>query len=189
MMNTDIAAPETPRDPQLIIRRTGLSELPVIAALAYRIWPEAYGEIISETQISYMLEQSYAIAALERQFHSGNIFLIAFLQEEPVGFASYSSTPDPFVYKTHKLYVLPSIQKKGIGKAMLEAIFNNARLAGATAVQLNVNRNNKARFFYEKIGFRAVKEVDIPIGRDFFMNDYVMEKNISRGIISADGKE
>jgi hypothetical protein len=43
---------------------------------------------------------------------------------------------------------------------------------------LNVNRYNKARFFYEKFGFKIIDEVDISIGNNYFMNDYVMELNL-----------
>ncbi len=49
---------------------------------------------------------------------------------------------------------------------------------GGTALQLNVNRSNKARFFYEKLGFNVVREEDIDIGNNYFMNDFVMEKKV-----------
>jgi ribosomal protein S18 acetylase RimI-like enzyme len=40
-------------------------------------------------------------------------------------------------------------------------------------LDLNVNRNNQAKHFYEKIGFNVIREEDIPIG-PYWMNDYVM---------------
>jgi ribosomal protein S18 acetylase RimI-like enzyme len=43
---------------------------------------------------------------------------------------------------------------------------------------LNVNRYNKARFFYEKLGFVIMKEEDIDIGSGYYMIDYVMEKKL-----------
>ncbi|MGZ8545109.1 MAG: GNAT family N-acetyltransferase, partial [Flavisolibacter sp.] len=49
---------------------------------------------------------------------------------------------------------------------------------GATVLRLNVNRNNSARSFYEKLGFEMIGEEDIDIGNGYFMNDYVMEKKI-----------
>ncbi len=45
-------------------------------------------------------------------------------------------------------------------------------------VELNVNRQNKAVDFYKNIGFKIIKEVDIPIGEGYFMNDYVMQKEL-----------
>jgi len=41
-----------------------------------------------------------------------------------------------------------------------------------------VNRNNVAKDFYEKFGFIVIKEEDLDIGNGYFMNDYVMQKNI-----------
>ena len=49
---------------------------------------------------------------------------------------------------------------------------------GAVSLLLNVNRQNKAKFFYEKLGFTVIKEEDIDIGNGYFMNDYVMEKRL-----------
>ena len=44
----------------------------------------------------------------------------------------------------------------------------------ATAVELNVNRDNPAISFYKKLGFGIKREEDIDIGEGFFMNDYVL---------------
>ena len=50
---------------------------------------------------------------------------------------------------------------------------------GGVSLQLNVNRNNKAKEFYERQGFAVIKEEDIDIGNGYLMNDYVMEKVLS----------
>ena len=61
----------------------------------------------------------------------------------------------------------------------MEHIKNTARLSGATALELNVNRHNKARFFYEKNGCTVEGEVDIDIGGGYFMSDYIMKQLFS----------
>jgi ribosomal protein S18 acetylase RimI-like enzyme len=48
----------------------------------------------------------------------------------------------------------------------------------AKALQLQVNRFNKAKEFYEKLGFTVIKTADFDIGNGYFMNDYVMEKKL-----------
>ena len=100
-------------------------------------------------------------------------------EEEPIGFASWSPAAGPGVYKLHKLYVLPGRQGKGLGKAILEFISEDIAPLGARVLKLNVNRHNKARRFYEKLGFTVIGEEDIDIGNNYFMNDYVMEKRVS----------
>jgi GNAT superfamily N-acetyltransferase len=107
-------------------------------------------------------------------------FLIAELNEDPVGFASYSAINEQEgIFKLHKLYVLPEFHGKGLGKAILDFIAEEILAHGATRLYLNMNRQNKARRFYEKYGFNIIKEEDVDIGNNYFMNDYVMEKRFS----------
>jgi GNAT superfamily N-acetyltransferase len=72
------------------------------------------------------------------------------------------------------LYVLPFIQTKGVGKALLQVAADTARQAGAAGLLLNVNRANKAVGFYQHLGFDIVGSGDFDIGAGFFMNDYMM---------------
>jgi ribosomal protein S18 acetylase RimI-like enzyme len=46
-------------------------------------------------------------------------------------------------------------------------------------MQLNVNRHNRAKAFYERQGYHVILEEDIAIGDGFFMNDYRMEKRLA----------
>jgi hypothetical protein len=41
-----------------------------------------------------------------------------------------------------------------------------------------VNRYNKAKGFYEKLGFKVIGKEDIDIGNGYLMNDYVMQLEI-----------
>ena len=49
---------------------------------------------------------------------------------------------------------------------------------GATKLQLQVNRDNKAKYFYEKLGFEVVRTQVFDIGQGYVMDDYVMEKKV-----------
>jgi len=158
----------------LSIRLAELDDINAIGFLAQQIWPEAYGHILPQEQLEYMLGLFYSPAALRRlMLEDGHSFLMVEEDGEPIGFASWSPYGDPGVYKLHKLYVLSGRQGKGMGKAILNFIYEDIR--GATALQLNVNRQNKALQFYEKMGFSIIREEDIDIGNNYFMNDYVME--------------
>ena len=44
-------------------------------------------------------------------------------------------------------------------------------------LDLNVNRHNQAQEFYKKLGFKIIREEDVPVGQ-YFMNDYVMRLNL-----------
>lgn len=104
----------------------------------------------------------------------GCSFIIAYDDDTPVGFASFHNA-NLQTWKLDKLYVLKSQQGKGTGKFILNHIIDSIKIKNATALQLQVNRNNNVKDFYEKLGFHVIKTADLDIGNGFFMNDYIME--------------
>lgn len=156
------------------IRDAGIADISLIRELTYQVWPQTYAALLSAEQIDYMLEMMYSESSLQQQMESGARFVIATEGETPVGFASYQET-EPSVYKLHKIYVLPSQQGKGTGRFIISQLIERIGPLGATALQLQVNRNNRARLFYEKLGFTAIREIKLDIGNGFFMDDYIME--------------
>jgi diamine N-acetyltransferase len=145
------------------IRNAEIDDLESIRELACKIWPSAYEEILGKEQLNYMLDNIYSLSALQHQFSVlKQHFIMVIENDTPIGFASFSAHDDP-----------------KLGKQVLEYIIAEIKKAGATSLQLNVNRFNKALHFYEKQGFKIIREEDIDIGEGYFMNDYVMEKKIN----------
>ena len=107
----------------------------------------------------------------------GSQFILVYDEEDPVGFAAYFQKT-PSIFKLDKIYILPSQQGKGTGRFVIEYLIDEIKQKGATALQLQVYRQNEARNFYEKLGFVVIEEKDFDIGQGFFMNDYVMEKRL-----------
>ncbi len=160
----------------LSVRPGDLDDINTIGFLAQQVWPETYGSILSSGQLAYMLQLFYSPAALRRQMvDDKQQFILIEQEQEALGFAAYSVTEEPGVFKLHKLYVLPGQQGKGLGRLLLQSVFDAIRPEGGKTLRLNVNRYNKARRFYERIGFAVVREEDIEIGEGYFMNDFVME--------------
>ena len=161
------------------IKAAALNDLPVIHDLANAIWPHAYGDILSPGQLKYMLDKIHSINSLQNQLLNLHNFIIVLDNVIPVGFASFSLREEnSSVFHLHKIYVLPNQQGNGTGKMLLEYVANSIKEMGATSLTLNVNRHNKARYFYEKYGFTIEQEVNIDIGEGYFMNDYIMELNL-----------
>jgi len=150
--------------------------LQVIRDLAHQTWPVAFGNILSKEQISYMLEKMYAPDILRDNMQNGHRFLMACDDDEhALGFASYQWDYEPGKCQLHKLYILPEQQGKGLGIALLDAVKAKAESQQQAALLLAVNRYNPAVRFYEKYGFRIIREEDIAIGSGFYRNDYIME--------------
>jgi len=161
----------------MTIRKAYPADIPLISNMAYKIWPQTYGNILSQEQIDYMLNLFYSEKVLHEQMQENIEFIIAYDGVHPVGFASFGLI-EPRVYKLHKIYVLPSQQGRGTGRFIIDQLEKAMKAKGATSLQLNVNRQNNAKNFYEKLGFAIIKEEDIDIGNGYFMNDYVMEKTL-----------
>ena len=159
----------------LSVNKSTTSDIPLIRQLTFTIWPQTYSAVISKAQIDYMLEQMYNPATLQKQMEEeGCTFIIVYDDKEPVAFASYNET-EPQIWKLNKIYILPSQQGKGTGKFIINYIVDEIKDKHAKAMQLQVNRQNKAKDFYERIGFKIIKTADFDIGNGYFMNDYVME--------------
>lgn len=164
-------------DTAVTIRPAGTEDIKTIHLLAHQIWPGAYGHLMPQEKLRYMLQLIYDPASLKKQMQEqGHAFLLAELDAAPVGFASFSATKEPGEYKLHKIYISTAIQGKGLGKTLLNAVIEAIKKLHATALLLNVKRDNTAITFYEKQGFAIIKEEDIDIGNGYFMNDYVMKK-------------
>jgi len=161
------------------IRKATDDDIPLIRDLCFKVWPQTYASILSQEQIDYMLDKMYGPASLQNQMDAGSQFIIVYEEDEPVGFASYFEKA-PSVFKLDKIYVLLSQQGKGTGRFMIDHIVDVIKQRGATALQLQVNRYNKAKNFYENLGFVVIDEKDFDIGNGYFMNDYVMEKQLVR---------
>ena len=152
-----------------------------IRQIAFETWPVAYGKIITQEQLNYMLEKIYNIASLQQQQESlGHRFIVAIDENNnSIGFASFSTYENQNNHhRLHKLYVRPNQQQKGIGKLLLEAIYKEIKKNGNGCIELNVNRYNNALAFYQKLGYEILKEEDIDIGEGFYMNDYVLVKRV-----------
>jgi len=158
------------------IRFANVDDLTMVEQLAREIWPVAYEGIVAPEALNYMLDLFYNNTALRDQMQQQNhTFLMAELDGKPVGFAAFS-TIGPRISKLQKLYVHQNTQGKGVGKELIDFIISHLQSQSVHTLRLNVNRQNKARFFYEKLGFVVLKEEDVDIGNGFFMVDYVMEK-------------
>ena len=179
---------------EIQITPAGLNDRDFIRSVSERTWPSTYGHIISQEQINFMLDWMYSDASLEKQMNMGCEFYIASIKNEDgkwdaVGFCSVSPDDEKEeegennstekvagskAHKLNKLYVLPSAQGTGAGKALLNKCIDVAKAAGSSSLFLQVNKLNTAYTFYLKHGFIKEAEFKFDIGNGFFMDDYVM---------------
>jgi diamine N-acetyltransferase len=159
------------------IRKASIEDLETIREIAEITWRATYTSLLSKEQLDFMLMEIYSVEKISSQLtHGAQTYLLLIEDDVPVAFAAYSPRDeDAEIYKLHKLYCLPQTQGKGYGKILINEVAAKTIAAGKKTLDLNVNRHNKAKTFYEKMGFTVAYEEDVPIG-SYFMNDFVMRK-------------
>ncbi len=160
------------------IRTATVQDVSLIQDIASRVWPQTYSAIISGDQIKYMLDMMYSADSLREQMIEKNCeFIIVQNTELSFGFASFSSF-DNELFRLHKLYVDIASQGLGLGVMLLNEVARRSADRGGSVLELNVNKYNKAKTFYEKNGFTIFREEVIDIGNGFVMDDFVMRKSL-----------
>ena len=138
-----------------MIRDATAEDAPGIAA----IW----NPVIRDTAITFnATEKTDAdIAAMIRdRQQAGHAFLVDDEDGEIAGFATYSQVRGGVGYARtmeHTILLSPQAQGAGLGRALMSAIENHARSAGAISLFAGVSAENPAgRAFHARIGFTEV---------------------------------
>jgi ribosomal protein S18 acetylase RimI-like enzyme len=150
-----------------------------INSLASQVFPDTYRAILSAEQLDYMFEWMYAPSHICRQMDEGHVYLILSKEGEYCGYASVEKQGE-HVFHLQKIYVLPAFQGCRAGRFLFEEVIKYIREVHpeSCALELNVNRNNKAVRFYERMGMHVDRQGDFPIGNGYYMNDYIMRMEI-----------
>jgi len=154
-----------------------------LTRLAREIWYQHYPGIITVKQIEYMLGQRYSPDAIRTEIESGAAhWLKLVVNGELAGFASHETNRVQRSVKLDKLYVHALFRGRGCGAALVRHVEQAARAQDCDQVYLQVNRNNfDSIAAYRRIGFEVMDRVRTDIGGGFYMDDYVMAKEV-RGV-------
>jgi putative acetyltransferase len=86
----------------------------------------------------------------------GSIYLIAFFAENPVGCGALRKI-DATIAEVRRMYVLASVRRAGIGRALLVCLEKEADKMGYTLLKLQTgNRQRAAMALYESYGFTRI---------------------------------
>lgn len=174
-----------PASALLAFRPAGVADIPAIQALADRIWRESYAAMLPPAQIDYMLDWMYGTGKIAGELASGVIWELAEVGCVASGYLSVT-TKDFGHAELNKLYLLPTLQGRGHGQAMLARALAIARDRQATALTLRVNKNNtRALRAYERAGFRTVDSIVADIGGGFVMDDWVLARSLQPEVDAA----
>ena len=156
-----------------------------VARMARQVWDEHYAPLIGQAQVDYMVAKFQTAEAMHSQIDAGyEYFRIQQGQGphsgETIGYAAIRHDASDARLFISKLYVLAANRKSGAGRKCLELIERMAQDRGATHLWLTVNKANPSVRVYERLGFRIAEAIVMDIGGGFVMDDYRMEKALSR---------
>ncbi len=134
------------------IRSARHEDLPAISALLGVTWHATYDAIYGVDRVTDITSRWHSIESLAKGLdRPGNPFLVAVDGEWIVGTLSLGTACGGGL-KLDRLYVLPEVQRQGIGRRLLEA--GLATSSALETVSLEVEpANTEAIRFYERQGF------------------------------------
>lgn len=163
-----------------LFNKAKTSDCVLINSLASRIWENTYGKILPKEQLEYMFEMMYSPENIQKQMEElRHQYFIVYSDNIPSGYLSIEQQ-DKDTYIFQKIYSLPEIQGKGIGRYMVEQgiAYLKSIHPGPFSITLYVNRENPAVGFYKHMGFIETATRDHHIGNGYYMNDYIMSLDI-----------
>lgn len=162
------------------ISKATVRDIPVIQGMADDVFRATYRDIISPAQMEYMIQWMYSEDSLEKQINGdGKAFFIARKDGVPCGYVSVEFErrleDGRKLFHLQKIYVLPAYQGSGVGKVLFNHVpaYLKSICPEPFRIELNVNRNNRAVEFYERMGMTRDRQGDFPIGDGFYMTDYI----------------
>lgn len=162
--------------PTIEIKPVTPPDVPAVSTLAREIWQATYPGLITQEQIDFMLELRYGVERLYDDIEQADKWLDqAFYEGKRVGFCAYEIRHGEFFFD--KLYIHPEVQRRGVGRAMIEHASDKARKMGYQRTMLAVDkRNTQAIHSYQKYGFEALAGAGDAATGAGLLDDYVMVK-------------
>ncbi|MHA3701542.1 GNAT family N-acetyltransferase [Jatrophihabitans sp. YIM 134969] len=135
------------------VRRATADDVDAVRAVGHATWPSTYGPIRGEQYVRDGLERWWSAEAVRRGIEGGAT--TTYVAEDATGTVVACAVVgerdgNPFVWK---LYVVPTAQRTGAGRALLDAVIADLP-DDAAAVQLDhAEGNDRAHAFYTARGF------------------------------------
>ncbi|TPK63820.1 GNAT family N-acetyltransferase [Mesorhizobium sp. B2-4-15] len=137
----------------MFVRTAGERDLGAIRALLVETWHATYDAIYGSERVTEITGKWHSIEVLRSRLAKPNAeFLVADDGKRIGGVAFAEGTDGGKLVTLKQLYVLPSLQGRGIGGMLLDEIIES--FPEASAVSLEVEEQNaRAIAFYEANGF------------------------------------
>lgn len=181
-------ATRTGRD--FAIRQCTTRDAAMIAELGARLFAQTYAATHPQPELSRYLTRAFAVGDVTSAIADEEVTM--FVAEDhharPIGYAFLRKTgalPDGVTsynsYEIVRFYVDADTQGRGVGRALMEMCFDDARQRGADTIWVQAwTQAPWAVGFYERMGFSAVGSASFSIG-DQVDDDQIMSRALQIG--------
>ena len=143
-----------------LIRPASIADVQAIARVDVETWRTTYAGILPDSVLVDMsVRQRAAFWARFVTAHPNDAIVAVDARNQVLGFGSCGAQRNQQLLaggEVFTLYVHPDLQGQGIGRQLLLSLFFRLAQSGFQACVLWVLDANTARFFYERLGGRAV---------------------------------
>ncbi|WP_411991328.1 N-acetyltransferase family protein [Agarivorans sp. DSG3-1] len=137
------------------VREALLGDVAAIAAIHVNAWKSAFKGLMPKGYIDKYTVQLRQREWLQAISTGVEHVLVALDNNQIVGFLSYSEAKSSAaILELHKLYLCPSVYRKGIGQLLMAQLALKAKAKDIEEMNLYVLDTNKVAItFYRKLGF------------------------------------
>ncbi len=155
------------------IRHATLNDAELIADISRETFYETYAAYNTKADMDKFMSEQFNKEKLIAQVGvDGNLFLLAFENEEPAGYIFLKDETHPHIPEENaveicRLYARSSFIGRGVGKKLMQAAVAHALAQNKTFIWLIVwKQNERAIKFYTSFGFEIFAEQDFVLGDD-----------------------
>jgi ribosomal protein S18 acetylase RimI-like enzyme len=169
------------------IRRCDASDASTLASLGARLFTETYSPTHPEPELSRYLSRAFAVEGVSEAISDSgaSMYLVEDSLGVPIAYAYLRATSDPpdgvagrRPFEIVRFYVDAARQGQGVGAALMDACFSDARQRGADVIWLQVWKEAPwAVGFYKRMGFSVVGSAPFYFG-DQVGDDHIMSRQL-----------
>lgn len=174
---------------RISIAKANLATATRLAAVGSQTFSETFAADNKPEDMAAFLAQTYGpeiqLAELQQPRYT---FLLAEMQGKLVGFAKLwrdsslglaAGEPATGRLEVKQLYVVEDWIGTGLGATLMRRILDLAQAENCTAIVLGVwERNERAKAFYQRFGFREIGELPFKLGEDV-QRDLLLRKGLA----------
>ncbi|MEP6512519.1 MAG: GNAT family N-acetyltransferase [Parafilimonas sp.] len=167
----------------ITVRYAALEDANLIAELSRKTFYDSFAAYNTKEDMDKFMNEIFAQENLVAEVGAqGNIFLLAFCNDDAAGYVRMRESEIPKVLNTAeaieiaRIYAVENAIGKGIGSALMEKCIDVALEMNKEIIWLGVwEKNQRAIDFYTRWGFEKFGEHEFILGNDV-QTDWLMKK-------------